>query len=99
MKPGDPTRDSVSQALIRARVHGRFLAVAELLVRAEPDLLVHVPFPTPNRRQIRSTNPLDRLNKRGTCIPWPRSGCPGMHLDVACRTRGTEAGRDCRVRR
>ena len=47
MKPGDPTRDSVSQALIRARVHGRFLAVAELLVRAEPDLLVHVLFPTP----------------------------------------------------
>jgi len=41
----------------------RFPAVAELLTRAEPDLLAHFAFPQPHRRQIRSTNPLERLNK------------------------------------
>lgn len=41
----------------------RFPAVAELLVRAEPALLAHFAFPEPHRRQIRSTNPLERLNK------------------------------------
>jgi putative transposase len=44
-------------------LHERFPAVAELLVRAEPDLLVHFTFPDSHRRQIRSTNPLERLNK------------------------------------
>jgi transposase-like protein len=41
----------------------RFPAVAELLTDAEPDLLVHFTFPEAHRRQIRSTNPLERLNK------------------------------------
>ena len=41
----------------------RFPAVAELLTGAEPDLLAHFAFPEPHRRQIRSTNPLERLNK------------------------------------
>lgn len=41
----------------------RFPAVAELLTRAEPDLLAHFAFPDSHRRQIRSTNPLERLNK------------------------------------
>jgi putative transposase len=41
----------------------RFPAVAELLTRAEPALLAHFAFPEPHRRQIRSTNPLERLNK------------------------------------
>ena len=41
----------------------RFPAVAELLTRAEPGLLAHFDFPEPHRRQIRSTNPLERLNK------------------------------------
>ncbi len=41
----------------------RFPAVAELLISAEPDLLAHFAFPEPHRRQIRSTNPLERLNK------------------------------------
>ena len=44
-------------------LHERFPAVAELLVRAESDLLVHFTFPDTHRRQIRSTNPLERLNK------------------------------------
>jgi transposase-like protein len=41
----------------------RFPAVAKLLTSAEPDLLTHVAFPETHRRQIRSTNPRERLNK------------------------------------
>ena len=41
----------------------RFPAVADLLSDAEPDLLAHFTFPERHRRQIRSTNPLERLNK------------------------------------
>jgi len=61
----------------------RFPAVAELLTRAEPDLLAHFAFPQPHRRQIRSTNPLERLNKeikRRTAVvgifPQPGLGHP-----------------------
>ena len=41
----------------------RFPAVARLLGDAESDLLAHFTFPESHRRQIRSTNPLERLNK------------------------------------
>ena len=41
----------------------RFPAVAKLLLDAEADLLAHFSFPETHRRQIRSTNPLERLNK------------------------------------
>ncbi len=41
----------------------RFPGVADLLADAEPDLLAHFTFPDTHRRQIRSTNPLERLNK------------------------------------
>ena len=41
----------------------RLPEVAVLLTDAEPDMLVHFEFPEPHRRQIRSTNPLERLNK------------------------------------
>jgi transposase-like protein len=44
-------------------LEGRFPAVARLLVEAEADLLVHFTFPETHRRQIRSTNPQERLNK------------------------------------
>ena len=37
--------------------------VAELLTAAEPDLLSHFAFPATHRSRIRSTNPLERLNK------------------------------------
>ena len=40
-----------------------FPAVADLLTGAEADLLVHFTFPETHRRQIRSTNPQERLNK------------------------------------
>ena len=49
----------------------RFPAVAELLTRAEAGLLAHFAFPESHRRQIRSTNPLERLNreiKRRTAV-------------------------------
>jgi putative transposase len=41
----------------------KFPAVARLLLDAEPDILAHFTFPETHRRQIRSTNPLERLNK------------------------------------
>ena len=44
-------------------IRPRFPAVAELLTDAESDLLAHFTFPDSHRRQIRSTNPLERLNK------------------------------------
>ena len=37
--------------------------VAELVIEAEDDVLAHFAFPEAHRRQIRSTNPLERLNK------------------------------------
>ena len=37
--------------------------VAALLADAEPDLLSHFAFPVTHRSRIRSTNPLERLNK------------------------------------
>ena len=41
----------------------RFPKVAELLADAETDLLSHFAFPETHRSRIRSTNPLERLNK------------------------------------
>jgi len=38
-------------------------AVATMLLEAEPDLLAHYAFPAAHRKQLRSTNPLERLNK------------------------------------
>jgi putative transposase len=60
-----PDEASASEQLRRVAdgLAGRFPAVAELLVEAETDLLVHFTFPEAHRRQIRSTNPLERLNK------------------------------------
>jgi putative transposase len=44
-------------------LRSRFPAVATLLADAEPDLLAHFTFPEVHRSRIRSTNPLERLNK------------------------------------
>jgi putative transposase len=41
----------------------RFPKVADLLEGAEADLLAHFTFPAAHRRQIRSSNPQERLNK------------------------------------
>jgi putative transposase len=40
-----------------------YARVAALLADAEPDLLAHFGFPEAHRSRIRSTNPLERLNK------------------------------------
>lgn len=58
--------EAAARAQLRRAVDGletRFPKVAELLIAAEPDLLTHFTFPESHRRQIRSTNPLERLNK------------------------------------
>ena len=44
-------------------LRARFGKVAQLLEGAEADLLGHFTFPAAHRRQIRSTNPQERLNK------------------------------------
>ena len=58
------------EASARAQLHrvvdglqARFPRVADLLGSAEADLLAHFTFPAAHRRQIRSTNPQERLNK------------------------------------
>jgi putative transposase len=58
--------EAAARAQLRRAIDGlteRFPKVADLLVSAEADLLVHLTFPETHRRQIRSTNPLERLNK------------------------------------
>ena len=58
--------EASAKAQLRRVVDGleaRFPAVAALLIGAEADLLVHFTFPDTHRRQIRSTNPQERLNK------------------------------------
>ena len=75
----------------------RFERVAELLEGAEDDLLAHFTFPAAHRRQIRSTNPQERLNKeirRRTDVvrhlPQPgQPAAPGRH---AARRAGRRVG-------
>jgi putative transposase len=58
--------EASARAQLRRVVDGlteRFPSVARLLTDAEADLLVHFTFPESHRRQIRSTNPQERLNK------------------------------------
>ena len=58
--------EAAAREQLRRAVDGleaRFPKVAGLLIAAETDLLAHFTFPESHRRQIRSTNPLERLNK------------------------------------
>jgi putative transposase len=58
--------EAAAREQLRRAVDGlteRFPKVAELLVAAETDLLTHFTFPESHRPRIRSTNPLERLNK------------------------------------
>jgi putative transposase len=58
--------EASARAQLRRAVDGLqhdFPGVARLLIGAEADLLVHFTFPEGHRRQIRSTNPQERLNK------------------------------------
>lgn len=61
-QPDEPSaREQLDRVIDGIRV--RFPQVAELLADAEADLLAHFTFPETHRRQIRSTNPQERLNK------------------------------------
>jgi len=44
-------------------LRGRFVQAAELLEQAAEDVLAYLHFPVAHRRQLHSTNPLERLNK------------------------------------
>lgn len=61
-QPDEPSARSQLRRVIDG-LEPRFARVAELLTAAEADLLAHFAFPSAHRRQIRSTNPLGRLNK------------------------------------
>jgi transposase-like protein len=63
----------------------RFPAVAELLTDAQPDLLTHFAFPEGHRRQIRSTNPQERLNKEIPVLNWFGPGAATAALRVGGR--------------
>lgn len=55
-----------AQAQLRKVVdglRGRFAQAAELLEHAAEDVLAYLHFPVAHRRQLHSTNPLERLNK------------------------------------
>jgi len=62
----DQPDEASARAQLRRAVDGlqaRFPKVAAPLIEAEADLLVHFTFPDTHRPRIRSTNPLERLNK------------------------------------
>lgn len=50
-------------ARVVEQLTGRFDAAAELLIDAGPDILAFYAFPKAHHRQLRSNNPLERLNK------------------------------------
>ena len=61
-------RDQCTRVI--ATFEPRMSAVARLLADAEPDLLSHFTFPELHRARIRSTNPLERLNKEIPVLDW-----------------------------
>lgn len=60
-----PDTESAREQLGKAveTLQGRYPRVAALLEEAAEDILAHMAFPSEHRRQIHSTNPLERLNK------------------------------------
>ncbi len=50
-------------AAVAANLTGRFPKAAQLLLEAEEDILAYLAFPAEHRRQLHSTNPLERLNR------------------------------------
>jgi transposase-like protein len=57
----EPARDRLSEAV--AHLEGKLPKVAALLEEAEEDVLAFYSFPQDHRRKIRSTNPLERVNR------------------------------------
>jgi putative transposase len=60
-----PDADSAwdQHARVVEQLTGRFDAAADLLAEAGPDILAFTVFPKAHHRQLRSNNPLERLNK------------------------------------
>ncbi len=60
-----PTREAARESMTRAiaALQKQFPEVSELLRTAEDDVLAYMSFPQAHWRQIRSTNPLERLNR------------------------------------
>ena len=60
-----PDRTAAEAQLLQVieALQARFPAVAQLLLDAEGEVLAYYDFPPEHRRQIASTNPLERLNK------------------------------------
>jgi transposase-like protein len=52
-----------AMAKVITLLEAKYPSVAELLVEAEDDVLAYFAFPDAHWRQIRSTNPLERINK------------------------------------
>jgi putative transposase len=61
-QPDHPTAQAQLQRVVEGR-RGRFAQAAELLEQATEDVLAYLHFPAAHRRQLHSTNPLERLNK------------------------------------
>jgi putative transposase len=57
----EEARDRLSEAV--AALDGRLPKVCEALERAEEDILAFYAFPANHWRKLRSTNPLERLNR------------------------------------
>jgi putative transposase len=57
----DQARDRLSEAV--AHLEGKLPRVATMLEEAEEDVLAFYAFPADHRRKIRSTNPLERVNR------------------------------------
>ncbi len=60
-----PDRQTAEAPLLQVveALEGRFPAVTQLLLDAEGEILTFYDFPLEHRRQVHSTNPLERLNK------------------------------------
>ncbi|MBN1336108.1 MAG: transposase [Deltaproteobacteria bacterium] len=60
-----PTREAAREHFGKAvqALEVRYPEAARCAVEAEEDVLAYMGFPPAHRRQIRSTNPLERLNK------------------------------------
>ena len=89
-----PDETSASEQLRRVAdgLSARFPAVADLLLEAEADLLVHFTFPEAHRRQIRSTDESVKSRSRVTLgrgrSPRRRAGFRGCQ---PCRAAGASA--------
>ena len=57
----EQARDRLSEAV--AALEGRLDKLAQMLEEAEEDILAFYAFPEAHRRKLRSTNPLERLNR------------------------------------